>query len=339
VLVGRGLSESGVRLEAAARIGHRIPVDGFCISSVDPDSLVVAATDAANIEPSLAGAFYENEYAERDFAKHEQLARSRRRVRVLDQETRGDPGRSRRYERIIRPMGFEHELRAALADRGTTWGFLHLYRAADRRGFDADDVAAIERAAPALAAALRAAAAAPAAAPAEQVPAVLLLDRDDRVVGQSGPVARWLAAMHDPARTTPGALPEAVPSVAGSARRLGGRGAARVRVHAADGSWWTVHGSVADLQEEPLESNRWQVTVVAQPATGAELANIMMRSFGLSPGERAVCELLVSGLSSKAIAARLCLSPYTVQDRLKVVFAKAGVRSRHELVARLNPLR
>jgi DNA-binding CsgD family transcriptional regulator len=340
-LACRALSESGVRLEAAARIRHLIALDGFCVSSVDPDSLVVAATDADNIEPSLAKAFYENEYAERDFAKHEQLARSARRVRVLDQETRGDPARSRRFGRIVHPMGFEHELRAALTDRGTTWGFVHLYRAAERPGFDADEVAAIERAGPAMAAALKAAAAAtPRNSPGEPAtaPAVLLLDGDDRVLGQSGPLARWLAAMHDPARTTPGALPEAVASVAGAARRLGAAsGGARVRVHAADGSWWTVHGSVVGSPPDPREAHRWQVTVVAQPATGPELAGIMMHAFGLSPGERAVCELLLAGLSSKVAAARLGLSPFTVQDRLKHVFAKAGVRSRHELVARLNP--
>jgi DNA-binding NarL/FixJ family response regulator len=33
----------------------------------------------------------------------------------------------------------------------------------------------------------------------------------------------------------------------------------------------------------------------------------------------------------------MSLSTHTVEDRLKVIFAKAGVASRQELVARLNP--
>jgi DNA-binding CsgD family transcriptional regulator len=81
------------------------------------------------------------------------------------------------------------------------------------------------------------------------------------------------------------------------------------------------------------------VTVVVQPAVGPHLTRIVMRSVGLSPGEGAVCELLLTGMSTKAIAAELHLSPLTVQDRLKTIFAKAEVGSRQELVARLNPSR
>jgi hypothetical protein len=42
-----------------------------------------------------------------------------------------------------------------------------------------------------------------------------------------------------------------------------------------------------------------------------------------------------TGRSTKQIAEELVLSPHTVQDRTQDVFAKVGVRSRRELVARL----
>jgi DNA-binding NarL/FixJ family response regulator len=41
------------------------------------------------------------------------------------------------------------------------------------------------------------------------------------------------------------------------------------------------------------------------------------------------------GLGTNAIAARLCLSPWTVQDHLKSIFEKTGTATRGELVARV----
>jgi DNA-binding CsgD family transcriptional regulator len=242
-------------------------------------------------------------------------------------------------------MGFQHELRAALVDRGTAWGFVHLYRAPDRRGFGADEVEAIQRASVPLARGLRAAATTPPARATVggQLPVVLVLDGSDRVHRSSGPVDGWLAAMDDPLRTTPG--PEIIPSVAASARRnarAGSRTGSTARLQAADGSWWVAHGAIAEpeetgTREEPAGGGDAHVTIVVQPAVGSQLTRIVMRSLGLSPGERAVCELLLAGMSTKAIAAELHLSPLTVQDRLKTMFAKAEVGSRQELVARLNP--
>lgn len=46
---------------------------------------------------------------------------------------------------------------------------------------------------------------------------------------------------------------------------------------------------------------------------------------------------MIAGHSTADIAGRLFISAHTVQDHLKSVFAKVGVRSRGELVARLHP--
>ena len=46
-------------------------------------------------------------------------------------------------------------------------------------------------------------------------------------------------------------------------------------------------------------------------------------------------ELVAQGLPTSAIATRLHLSTYTVQDHLKAIFEKLDVSSRGQLVARM----
>jgi DNA-binding CsgD family transcriptional regulator len=53
----------------------------------------------------------------------------------------------------------------------------------------------------------------------------------------------------------------------------------------------------------------------------------------LSPREREVCDLLLLGCSSAAIASRLDISPYTVKDHRKQIFRKLRVGSLAELFA------
>ena len=53
--------------------------------------------------------------------------------------------------------------------------------------------------------------------------------------------------------------------------------------------------------------------------------------------EREICSEVIAGHSTADIAGRLFISRNTVQDHLKSVFGKVGVRSRGELVARMRP--
>jgi DNA-binding CsgD family transcriptional regulator len=57
--------------------------------------------------------------------------------------------------------------------------------------------------------------------------------------------------------------------------------------------------------------------------------------YGLSAREREIATLIAAGLSTKALANRLYLSPWTVQDHLKSIFEKTGTHSRRELRARI----
>jgi DNA-binding CsgD family transcriptional regulator len=64
---------------------------------------------------------------------------------------------------------------------------------------------------------------------------------------------------------------------------------------------------------------------------------LLLAAYGLTARERDLCREVINGGSPSEIAGRLFISSNTVQDHLKSIFAKVGVRSRGELVARLRP--
>jgi DNA-binding CsgD family transcriptional regulator len=77
------------------------------------------------------------------------------------------------------------------------------------------------------------------------------------------------------------------------------------------------------------------VAVMIYPVTQPEISALIVEAYGLSKRERDVARLVLAGFSTQEIADELHLSPYTVQDHLKAIFAKVGVRSRRELVAQV----
>ena len=94
------------------------------------------------------------------------------------------------------------------------------------------------------------------------------------------------------------------------------------------------------MQGEPLidgSDDDRAYAVVLEPTTGDQLVSLLLVAYGLTARERDVCREVMAGHSTMDIAGRLFISANTVQDHLKSVFSKVGVRSRGELVARLRP--
>ncbi len=79
--------------------------------------------------------------------------------------------------------------------------------------------------------------------------------------------------------------------------------------------------------------DRSVIAVIIQEATPEELAPIVMSAHGLTEHERAVSALVFRGQSTFAMAHELNIGEHTVQDHLKSIFDKTGVRSRRDLVA------
>lgn len=131
-----------------------------------------------------------------------------------------------------------------------------------------------------------------------------------------------------------GSVPPVVTAVATQARIVMGAPVhdgriARARVRTASGRWLVVRASV--LADAPDA----QVAVMIEPARPHELAPLVADAYGLTEREREVTRLVALGLQTNAIAARMHLSSWTVQDHVKAIFEKVGVVTRGELVARV----
>jgi DNA-binding CsgD family transcriptional regulator len=105
----------------------------------------------------------------------------------------------------------------------------------------------------------------------------------------------------------------------------------KVHLRARSGRWLTLHASLSErTPERPSET-----VVVIALSKPEEVAWLNLASYGLTPREEEIVELVARGRSTKQISEALFISEHTVQNHLRSVFEKAEVRSRRELVQRL----
>jgi DNA-binding CsgD family transcriptional regulator len=333
-LVHRGAGVREFALGAVRIVARAVPFDGVCVAPVDPATLLPTGEVVEHGLPSLPYArMAENEFRGEDFNPLRSLVLSECHAATLSQATGGVLDRSQRHREIRGPNGFGDELRAALVDDHATWGALALMRGADREPFSPADTALVEAVTRHLAEGLRRAVlldrdAPPPPRDGEDAAGVIVLAPDGSTARADEVAAAWIEELGGN-----GSLPPIVTAVATQARTvLAGHTHGRIawaRVRAASGRWLVVRASV--LADEPGA----QVAVMIEPARPHELAPLVADAHRLTERERAVTQLVARGLPTDAIAARLYLSRWTVQDHLKAIFEKVGVTTRGELVARV----
>jgi DNA-binding CsgD family transcriptional regulator len=77
------------------------------------------------------------------------------------------------------------------------------------------------------------------------------------------------------------------------------------------------------------------IAVIFEVARPVEIAPLIVQVYDLSRREGEIMQGVLRGLSTAEMADRFHISSETVQDHLKAIFDKVGVRSRRELVGGL----
>jgi DNA-binding CsgD family transcriptional regulator len=161
-------------------------------------------------------------------------------------------------------------------------------------------------------------------------PAVLLLDPDLQVRGQTPAAVEALYRLNPPDEPMP-AIPAAVYNVAAAlvAHEHGvAVGPPWSRVHLGSGRWLTLRAAGTGTQEG-------DIAVSIEAATPAERLQVFALAYGLSRRERQVLEELSTGADSRTLARRLVISEHTINDHVKAILTKTDSATRHLLTSRV----
>ena len=336
-LTREGLDWVTFSAQASEAIRRVVPFDRSCWHTVDPGTVLF--TGSVNQNVGCSGAWLaEHEYVVEDVNKWWFLARSGHRAGATSLATHGDLSRSARHRsREAYELRIADELRGSFVVDGTYWGAAGLLRNEGEPWFTEDDVRFLISLSEPLAEGFRRAllvAAATSEEPLEEGPGVVVFDARGEVQLISPAAERWIEQLIEvPAPPSPSDS-RIAQVVAARARALALNEdrielTARCRAQTASGSWLLLYGTRLSGGADG------QTAVIIQPAAASEVAPLVALAYGLSLRECQVARLCIQGRSTKQMAQSLRVSPYTVQDHLKSIFEKTGVRTRGELVGQV----
>jgi len=312
-------------------------IDATCWHGLDPDNLLLTTADPVELfangfltpetEMLAAGSVLASEYQREDVNTFASLAGRRRPSAILSETTRGRPERSARYNDFLEPFGLPHEMRTAMVTRGRAWGCVIFHRTADSGDFIPEDAELMGRLSRPIAEALRNSLRFDAARRAgPQAPGLLVLDAADGIELETPGTGELLDLLRhrDPVARS---LPAPILIVAAQTRAAGAQGRRPEPLHVPTAAGWvTLYGSIPS-------GPPGRVAVAIQATPEDQAAPLRLEAFSLSAREREVATLIARGLETATIAARLFISPWTVQDHCKAIFEKTGTRTRRELRA------
>lgn len=322
--------------EVTEMIRRVVSFDRNCWHTVDPGTVLF--TGSLNQNVTCSGSWLaEHEYVIDDVNKWWFLARSGRRAGATSLATHGDLCRSARH-RSHASFGIGDELRCSFVLDGTYWGATGFLRDEGLPWFTEDDVRFLASLSEPIAEGLRRALVAAVAS--EDVvadvdgPGVVVFDAHGNAESVSPAAEHWITQIVEEPQPALVAESKMIQAVAARARTLA-RGddpvplAARSRVRTRGGTWLLLYGTALRGNTEG------RTAVIVQPAAPSDVAPLVALAYGLSERERQVTQLCMQGQPTKEMARTLNVSAYTVQDHLKSIFDKTGVRTRGELVGQV----
>jgi DNA-binding CsgD family transcriptional regulator len=316
---GAAADSRALRSSVLAELRRAVPFDAFVWALTDPETSV-GIDPFATVPPALMPdlpALIRLKY----------LTGANRWTTLTTAARLADPAASLGWRELLHAHGVTDVASAVFRDRYGCWGFLDLWRTGGV--FTPAELALLDAVSPSLVTDLRRCQAATFVAAAAQRspgPVVLLLTPDLRVVEQTAQTREHLLRLLPPAA---GAEPVPAGAYNVAAQLLAAEagvdpGPAWARVHGSGGRWLTFRAARLGAY----------IAVTVEEATAGERSAVLARACALTPRETELLTLLTTGADTRTVAAAMFLTPNTVQDHLKSVFAKTGTNSRRTLLAR-----
>jgi DNA-binding NarL/FixJ family response regulator len=341
-LAARGLTPERLAARIAAALQRVIPGDGYRLFALDPQTRLITRLLAASDDDGwarlewLRDVYLASEpitYIEHDRLTHWNLPVVAIQPRqedcwgyhadVLRQVT---PDEHWRHYHALRSPAVG-ALAAQFAAQGRWVAALQLYRRDRHHAFTPDDVTLLRRLQPAIGAALAAALERERAGGTWQsgpdATGVVVLTSDHRITLCTPAAEEWFRHLYDSDRAGHAPVPTAIWSAIAGLRAGAG----------------TAHALTTQTDTGPLR-------IEASPAGPDGSVSIVLTperlptppqlpaAWHLTTQERRVVELLLRGLSNRAIAAALSVSENTIEWHLRHAYEKLAVRSRAQLQAR-----
>ena len=307
-----------------------------CWWTLDPESLLVTSHVQTEVV-ELPADMLTHEYLEDDFHKLADVARSARGVSTIHEVTGGDPSKSPGWRQFVNAYGADQEVLVALRTRsGATWGIAGLYRAEGQPWSCADELRFLQNVASILGNGARRGLLVGEARDPEGPggPGLVILSQDWGVRSVTPGTERWLDELPGSRWQSSGELPTAIMAIAShtlATARTGDLPQALpvARARAQSGVWLELHGAMLHGNDES------GIAVIVEPVEPVRVASLLMAAYDLTAREQDVARLVLKGLATAEIASILTVRPQTVQQHLKSIFEKTGVRSRRELVGKV----